>query len=646
MPSIINNPVSRFLYVFCFSFGASALINQANHRGYWDNTIYRVQTVDFNILSHTLPTKLSYALMAGDEGEIQRTLDSNYGHFGLVVTNCTIERRDCPGEEVRFKTDSNFSWSNLLDASTLAKSEYDLLRDPPPLYAEGKYNDARDDARKATGFLNQGEVIGRVYYVRGVSPNFFSSYFVWIRSWPEGLWADSGAKKYYALTTLFAIALGFASWIVIELTNGKWKQQKRISESLLRQKEAESEAQELRFQNQLNDYQLLESQFSDSQKLIQLHQQTIYEKEIQLKNLNRDRGQAVHQIQQLKNEIQIKDNKIKADEQSRIDIQKQLLENKELLQQKEKELGSAQQSKLQDQQKLEQELNQLLQDREKLSQQLLTKDAQVRSEQEIKALYEQQLDKAHQEKDEAEKRAEEVHHSKEEMVLQNQSLAKENERFKQQLSEVSQPNQDANEFEKEVIRVLDGCEKIKSREWEYLFRYDASRDGKCSQATDFVVIGQSFLAVIEAKGYGGKIISGQNILNSRWYCQNSQGHKIEVMSSWGINPYMQVDTYAKSLMRVFEDLSKKWPRLKKSPRKRIAYSYGIVVFKSEADISDIPMKLSEFRRVTTLDNLISTIESVEQDVKTLKAGRLVRASEIMQCIQNTSTFRHRDERVA
>jgi hypothetical protein len=626
--------------------GASTLINQVNHKGYWNSTIYRVQTVDFNILSHTLPTKLSHALMAGAEGEIQRTLDSNYGHFGLVVTNCTIERRDCPGEEIRFKTDSTYSWSKLLDTSTLAKSEYDLLRNPPPLYAEGKYDNSRDDARKATGFLNQGEVIGRVYYVRGLSPSFFPSYSSWVKTWPEGFWVDSGAKKYYALTTSFAIVFGFVSWAVVELANGKRKQQKRTSESFLRQKEAEAEAQELRIQHQLNDYQLLEGQFSDSQKIVQLHQQTIYDKEIQLKNLHQDRSQAIHQIQQLKNEIQIKDDRIKADEQSRIDIQKQLLENKELLQQKEKELGSAQQSKLQDQQKLRQEFSQLLQDREKLSQQLSIKDAQVRSEQQIKALYEQQLDKAHQGKDEAERRAEEVYHSKEEMVLKNQTLAEENDFFKRQLLEVSQPNQDANEFEKEVIRVLNDCEKIRSREWEYLFRYDASRDGKCSQATDFIVVGQSFLAVIEAKGYGGKIISGQNILNSRWYCQNSKGHQIEVASCWGVNPYMQVDTYAKSLMRVFEDLSKKWPSLKKSPRKRIAYSYGIVVFKSEADISDIPAKLSEFRRVTTLDNLINTIEAVEQDVKTSQAGRLVRASEIMQCIQNTSTFRHRDEDVA
>jgi hypothetical protein len=545
MPTMLNNPVSRFFYIFCFSFAASTGINCANHKGYWDSTIYRVQTVDFNILSHTLPTKLSHALIARDEGEIQRTLDSNYGLFGLVVTNCTMERRDCPGEEIRFKTDSTFSWSNLLDTSTLAKSEYDLLRDPPPLYAEGKYNNARDDARKATGFLNQGEVIGRVYYVRGISPNFLPSYLAWIRSWPEGFWIDSGAKKYYALTTSFVFVLGFVSWAVVELANGKRKQQKRVSESLLRQKEAEAEAQELRFQNQLSDYQFLESQFNESQKLIRLHQQTIYDKEIQLTNLNQDREQAIRQIQQLKDEIQIKDDRIKADEQSRIDIQKQLLENKELLHQKEKELSSAQQSKLQNQQKLRQELSQLVQDREKLSNQLLTKDAQVRSEQQIKALYEQQLEQAHQEKDEAEKRAEEVYLSKEDMILKNQFLAEENELVKQQLLEVSQPNQGANEFEKEVIRVLDNCEKIKSREWEYLFRYDASRDGKCSQATDFVVIGQSFLAVIEAKGYGGKVISGQNILNSRWYCQDSRGHQVEVKSCWGINPYMQVDTYAK-----------------------------------------------------------------------------------------------------
>jgi hypothetical protein len=75
--------VIRFAMTSSVACLAATLSNWMDYQYYWNGTIYRTQTVDFNILSHTLPTKLSYALQKKDIDELQQTLNSNYGFFWL-----------------------------------------------------------------------------------------------------------------------------------------------------------------------------------------------------------------------------------------------------------------------------------------------------------------------------------------------------------------------------------------------------------------------------------------------------------------------------------------------------------------------------------------------------------------------------------
>jgi hypothetical protein len=56
---------------------------RSHYESYWNGTIHRVQTVDFNILHHVLPTCLSQMILAGRDAEIQNVLNSNYGIFGI-----------------------------------------------------------------------------------------------------------------------------------------------------------------------------------------------------------------------------------------------------------------------------------------------------------------------------------------------------------------------------------------------------------------------------------------------------------------------------------------------------------------------------------------------------------------------------------
>ena len=69
----------------------------SHYQSYWNGTIYRVQTVDFNILHHTLPSTLSQLILAGKDAEVQKVLNSTFGIFGLVIT-------DPDGREILFKT--------------------------------------------------------------------------------------------------------------------------------------------------------------------------------------------------------------------------------------------------------------------------------------------------------------------------------------------------------------------------------------------------------------------------------------------------------------------------------------------------------------------------------------------------------------
>jgi uncharacterized protein YozE (UPF0346 family) len=77
--------LGRIVVIFLASIGTTSSLNYANYQRY-NSSIFATQTVDFNILAHTLPTKLSYAFTKGDFEELQKTLNSNYGLFGLVIT--------------------------------------------------------------------------------------------------------------------------------------------------------------------------------------------------------------------------------------------------------------------------------------------------------------------------------------------------------------------------------------------------------------------------------------------------------------------------------------------------------------------------------------------------------------------------------
>lgn len=316
----------RFALFMAVAFGAAYYVNSRHHESYWHGTIHRVQTVDFNILAHMLPTKLSHAVVQGDMEELQRTLESNYGHFGLVVTDCRTALPDCPGQEIYAMNSSSYGWHQSLEERGIdylleTEAPYDLLRYPLPLLTEGGYDDSRDTDWNDTGRENPGEIIGRVYYVRGVPPRFHESYWEWFRQWPQSFYKDSQAYRYYGLTATLFLAAGLGGWGVGEML---------LAKNRMKERQLDSTKQELH--QTKRDLAYAQRLVEDRERQLQRQQRLLADKEVER--------------QRLSQEIQTRETQLQQQQQFQAEYETQLSRLEDLLQSLQTD-GSATQAEIQ-----------------------------------------------------------------------------------------------------------------------------------------------------------------------------------------------------------------------------------------------------------------------------------------------------------
>ncbi|BAZ48350.1 hypothetical protein NIES4103_09580 [Nostoc sp. NIES-4103] len=278
--------IIRFVITTSVAFSAATFSNWIDYKSYWDGTIYRTQTVDFNMLSYTLPTKLSYALQQKDTAEVQRTLNSNYGLFGLVMTDCKTEDKDCPTQRFWYYSQSDRNWKQKLQLEDLPNHSYDLLRNPPPLFAEGKYDSPRANNRITTGKNNVGKIVGRVYYIRGIPPTFLEDYWRWM----QNPLSTSGAHKLYTLTITIFLVGGFASWTGLEFFLYKKRIKEIQHQRTLEQIRKEHKKLIYQFRDQLKRNQ---EESTKASLLISEYEHKIYE----FNNHNQRLKQKITQIQ-------------------------------------------------------------------------------------------------------------------------------------------------------------------------------------------------------------------------------------------------------------------------------------------------------------------------------------------------------------
>jgi hypothetical protein len=207
MDQLILSLKKRVLLPIVFVAAVSIWFNlcKAHYESYWDGTIFRVQTVDFNILHHTLPTTLSVLISAGRDDLIQRVLDANYGIFGLVIT-------DPEGRSILYRTGKVYhkaTWQKVVSPEYLAKATepYDFLTDPPPVEPVFEHSGPRVGIASQVGKIPASRVLGRVYYVRQVPPAFAEDLTTFLGT---GWWELSGAKRGYLLISLVTLGFGLA----------------------------------------------------------------------------------------------------------------------------------------------------------------------------------------------------------------------------------------------------------------------------------------------------------------------------------------------------------------------------------------------------------------------------------------------------
>jgi predicted RNA binding protein YcfA (HicA-like mRNA interferase family) len=251
-PTTLIKSLGRFTLLATFSFGLGTLRNWEHYNNYWHGTIFRVQTVDFNMLSHTLPVKLSYTLLQGNIGELQRTLDSNYGLFGLIVTDCKMATKDCLSEQILYQSKSSHKWTKEISLATLSNHPYDLLQNPPPLQTERQYAKPDDSKPIPTGKVNSGEIIGRVYYVRGVPPTFIEDYNNWIKN----PFKRTGSRTLYTSTFALFFVSSLSTWIIIELVLSAKRNEQHLAQQ--QREQLQREIQQIKLQLEEKNQQTIE----------------------------------------------------------------------------------------------------------------------------------------------------------------------------------------------------------------------------------------------------------------------------------------------------------------------------------------------------------------------------------------------------
>ncbi len=188
------------------------ILCQAFYHSYWEGTLYRVQTVDFNLLHHFLPSTLSQLIIADRDDLIQKALDANYGVFGMVIT-------DASGHSILYATSRIARSKNaalILNPEVLSQESEppDWLADPPPLEPQWQHDSANTFAARKLSSKPAGKILGKVYYLRQEQPTLGQDLFSFFSTCFYDL---SGPKRGYLVISLFTFGFGLVVILLIWL---------------------------------------------------------------------------------------------------------------------------------------------------------------------------------------------------------------------------------------------------------------------------------------------------------------------------------------------------------------------------------------------------------------------------------------------
>lgn len=598
--------------IVAFTIGGLTTFDRYNN--YWDKTIFRVQTVDFNILSYTLPTKLSYAITQNKPEEVQRTLDSNYTLFGLIVTDSSGQRI------IAFSgKDSNRppSWKAALNPQELKNHPYDLLLDPPPVYPQWTYSSSHAIERTATNLTNRGRVIGRVYYVRGVRPSFQDDFLTWLSN-PI---SESSRIQTYTMTLLACVTGSLAFWILWEYI--LYKKRVAIAEAKAREQTLKdnNKVLEVQLAERINELTLLQNEREQDQRTLtrdtnNLHignkrlKQEIFQLKESLNSLSKNTYSIPLQAELEKTRLEAEQN-LNKQTQYKQELEK-LNQDLQLVQKKQQEATELKESELAQLQQQIQDIEnsrslakselEQLRNSEKYSQIIVTTlEKQLAAQRLLKEQLNNQLEISERSLLESQQREQQLEQRAQQAQAELEDLAKEIGHYREDTG-----RHPLNDFEISILKSL----KQHFSDKEVFTQFDVGTGQQGSKFTDFIIVMNNCCIVIEAKSYTGIIESLGFARNTGWTCRNGTRTK-NINACWGRNPYEQVKTYCDCL---YGRIHSQWTNLP---------VYAVVVFPANSDIdNNIESNIGGYYRVTTLNHLITIIEKLENQARFQNKTRL------------------------
>ncbi|WP_338431961.1 hypothetical protein [Synechococcus elongatus] len=224
----------RGLGALAFAVGTSVFVIYSNHADYWRVTIFRTQSVDFNILAKLLPARLSQDLLSGNIQDLQENLDSNYGLFGMIITDCKTTDKSCPEQRIQYGSQLSVtqaqgqtkiesrdtytqSWLHKLTnpeklQENLEKEIFIPLYNPPESQQLISFTNPRDLEPQVRDFNTGKEVIGRLYFVRASQPSPLDELIFWLSN-PQ---QNSSRNLTYGTILIAALIAGVSTWLVGE----------------------------------------------------------------------------------------------------------------------------------------------------------------------------------------------------------------------------------------------------------------------------------------------------------------------------------------------------------------------------------------------------------------------------------------------
>ncbi len=335
-----------------FSMLLAIIIMDTNYKDYWDTTIYRTQTVDFNILANLLPTKLSIQLSQNDKKGIQETLDSNFGLFGIVVTDCKSDQKECLEQKILFASRARVEsmsdgkqrlisereykggWISILNeaqspAQQLKKEElYLLLRNTPPLIQERKFKSPRDTNTPELKILNKGNIIGRVYIIRKPKPSFGNLLNEWIFS------ENKYIPSYYQAILFTSISSGIIVFILSSLLF-EWQRKAEAAQRDLEDTQTQVQILKINLEDVQNNAAQTNQELENTRQELSTTQSQVQILETNLQDAQNNAAQTNQELENTRRELseisQIRQHLIEQLQVANPEITSQELENNQAL---------------------------------------------------------------------------------------------------------------------------------------------------------------------------------------------------------------------------------------------------------------------------------------------------------------------------